>query len=69
MKQAYKKEKSIFDLEEKERKRNEPLSERELQIRALNEAPKRSVLEEIGNSVSHGVGCLFGMIALVFMLL
>lgn len=69
MKQAYKKEKSIFDEEEKERKRNEPLSERELQIRALNEAPKRSVLEEIGNSVSHGVGCLFGLIALVLMLL
>ncbi|MBO7214890.1 MAG: hemolysin III family protein [Clostridia bacterium] len=31
-------------------------------------APKRSVLEEIGNSVSHGVGALFGVVVLIMML-
>ena len=30
--------------------------------------PKRSVLEEIGNSVSHGVGAIFSIVALVLML-
>lgn len=31
--------------------------------------PKRHVLEEIGNSISHGVGAVFAVFALVFMLL
>lgn len=31
--------------------------------------PKRSVLEEIGNSVTHGVGSLFAVVAFVLMLL
>ncbi len=30
--------------------------------------PKRSVLEEIGNSVTHGVGALFALVSLFFML-
>ena len=30
--------------------------------------PKRPVLEEIGNAVSHGIGSLFSVIALIFML-
>ena len=30
--------------------------------------PKRSLLEEIGNSVTHGVGALFALVSLVFML-
>ena len=30
--------------------------------------PRRHVLEEIGNSVSHGIGSLFSVAALVFML-
>ena len=50
--------------EEKEERRNAPLTERELEIRRKNEAPKRSVLEEIGNSVSHGLGAIFGIVAL-----
>ena len=37
--------------------------------RLLNEAPRRGLLEEIGNSVSHGVGALFGIAALVLMIL
>lgn len=36
--------------------------------RELNEAPKRSVLEEIGNSVTHGVGAIFAIIALILMI-
>ena len=31
--------------------------------------PRRPVLEEIGNAVSHGVGALLGVVAFVFMLL
>ena len=69
MKKAYKKERNALVKEEKEIKKNEPLSERELLIRQKNEAPKRSVLEEIGNSISHGLGAIFGIVALVLMLL
>jgi len=69
MKEAYKKEKNALVKEEKEIKKNEPLSEKELLIRQKNEAPKRSILEEIGNSVSHGLGAIFGILALVLMLL
>ena len=69
MKRNYKKERDALVKIEKEKKKNEPLSERELEIRRLNEAPKRSILEEIGNSISHGLGSAFGIIALVLMLL
>ena len=37
--------------------------------RKLNEPPKRSLLEEIGNAVTHGVGALFGIAGLVLLLL
>ncbi len=33
-----------------------------------NEPPVRPLLEEIGNSVTHGVGCLLGMAGLYFLL-
>ena len=46
-----------YKLKTEKRKRN----------RALNEPPKRSLLEEIGNSVTHGVGALIGITALDFM--
>lgn len=35
----------------------------------LNEPPKRTTLEEIGNSVTHGVGSLLGIYFLVIMIL
>ena len=37
--------------------------------RALNEPPKRSLLEEIVNAVTHGVGALFAVAGLVLLLL
>lgn len=37
--------------------------------RRLNEAPKRKLLEEIGNAVSHGVGALIGIACMVLMIL
>lgn len=43
--------------------------ERKKRNRALNEPPKRRLLEEIGNSVSHGVGALIGIACLVLMIL
>lgn len=36
--------------------------------RQLNEAPKRSVLEEVGNAVTHGIGAGLAIAALVLML-
>ena len=55
----------------------DPLKEEKYKIRLakkqkhrkMNEAPKRGVLEEIGNSVSHGVGAILGIVFLVLMLL
>lgn len=37
--------------------------------RTLNEAPKLSVLEEIGNAVTHGVGALLGVLGLILLIL
>mgnify|MGYP006909975460 CR=1 FL=1 len=36
--------------------------------RTLNEAPKLSVLEEIGNAVTHGVGALLGVLGLILLI-
>ncbi len=43
--------------------------ERKQKYRLLNDAPKRGLLEEIGNSVSHGAGAILGLVYLVLMLL
>ena len=37
--------------------------------RTLNEPPKRGLLEEIGNAVTHGVGALFAVAGLVLLIL
>ena len=37
--------------------------------RMKNEAPKRRVIEEIGNSITHGVGALIGIFLLIMMLI
>ena len=37
--------------------------------RAANEPPQRSILEEIGNAVTHGVGALFAVAGFVLLLL
>lgn len=37
--------------------------------RILNEPPKRTILEEIGNAITHGIGAVLAIIALVFMLI
>ena len=34
----------------------------------LNDPPKRSILEEVGNAVTHGVGALFAIAGLVLLL-
>ena len=33
------------------------------------EPPKRSVLEEVGNAVTHGIGALLGIAGLILLLL
>mgnify|MGYP001390791085 CR=1 FL=1 len=37
-------------------------------IHELNEPPKLSTLEEIGNSITHGIGALLAIVALILML-
>ena len=46
-----------------------PLTEEEKLERIKNEPPVRPVLEEIGNSVTHGVGAILGVIGLIMMLM
>ena len=42
---------------------------KEQRIKIHNEPPKRSVLEEVGNAVTHGVGALLGIAGIVLLLL
>lgn len=64
VKRKQKKEKERRLEPEKRRKR-----ERRNQLRSLNEPPKRPVLEEVGNAVTHGVGAILAAIGLSLMLL
>ena len=52
----------------KEERKNRPLTEEELLILKKNEPPHLPILEEIGNSVTHGLGAIFAIIALILML-
>ena len=53
----------------KEDEKNRPLTPKEAEVRRRNEPPHLPVLEEIGNSVTHGIGAILGVVALVFMLM
>ena len=44
-------------------------SQRGITLKKIIEPPKRSVLEEVGNSVTHGVGALLGIAGAVLLLL
>ena len=37
--------------------------------RSLNDVPKRTLLEEIGNSITHGIGALCAILMFILMLL
>ena len=43
--------------------------EKKKEHRRLNEAPKRTTLEEIGNAITHGLGALLGIAFLILMIL
>ena len=43
--------------------------EKKNEYRIKNEAPKRRIIEEIGNSISHGVGALIGVLLLILMII
>ena len=66
-KEEQKEEKKLEEYNQNAPKRIKKKKKRELH-RQINEAPKRSVLEEIGNAVSHGVGAVFAIVALILML-
>ncbi|MBR2823134.1 MAG: hemolysin III family protein [Clostridia bacterium] len=51
------------------RKRVEQRREAHSGKHAVNEPPKRSVLEEVGNAVTHGVGALLSVAGMVLLLL
>lgn len=55
-----------LEAKEKEKALEEPERQR---IKALNEPPQRGLLEEIGNSVSHGVGALIAIVLLILLIL
>ena len=38
-------------------------------IKKKNQPPELPVIEEIGNSISHGLGFIFGVLALILMLI
>jgi len=61
LKKKKKLEKKIIKKEKKKLKKE--------RNRLLNMPPKRGVLEEIGNSVTHGVGALLGILGLILLLL
>ena len=42
--------------------------EKKERIRKLNEPPKRPVLEEIGNAVTHGVGAILAIVGFILMI-
>lgn len=42
--------------------------EKKIRNRTLNEAPRRCLLEEIGNAVTHGIGALIAVLMLLLML-
>ncbi len=43
-------------------------NEKKAKIWELNAPPKRSTLEEVGNSITHGIGVAFGVVMLLLML-
>ena len=55
------KERALYPIKEQSRQRKEYL-------RGLSNPPKRPVLEEIGNAVTHGIGAILAIVALVLML-
>lgn len=70
-KKALKKEKKKAKKEIKQEIREERennLTDKEKLARKRNEPPVRPVLEEIGNSVTHGVGAALAIVALILML-
>ncbi len=70
---GYKSEKRAMKMEYKLKKKQlkadykNSLPKEENYDKAIN-PPKRSVLEEIGNAITHGLGALFSIVALVLML-
>ena len=43
--------------------------ERKQQLYEKNKPPKLSILEEVGNAITHGAGALFALIAMVMLLI
>lgn len=54
-------EKNLDKTQEKEKRRK--------QIRELNEPPKLTIVEEVGNAVTHGVGAMLALAGMILLLL
>ncbi len=60
---------NIDTKEERKAEKKQKRVEKRKRIRALNEPPHLTILEEIGNAVTHGVGALLAAIGMVLLLL
>ena len=67
LKHVLKKTKKKIKLREKEEKEAN-LTPHEREIKLKNEPPHLSILEEIGNAVTHGVGAILAIVALILMI-
>lgn len=63
---------NVRNQEEKEKKKQlrmeKKIRERE-RIRELNEPPKLTILEEVGNSITHGFGAILALVGFILLLL
>ena len=55
--------------EERRPAADQKAADKKKEAAARNESPKRSILEEVGNAVTHGVGALFSIAGLILLLL
>ena len=62
---AQRKENKSILLEPKRKLKNE----KKERVRKLNEPPRRPILEEIGNAITHGVGAILAIIAFILLIL
>ena len=66
-KEKKKENNKIYKAEKKRYKRSLKEEKNKYNI-LINQAPKRGVLEEVGNSVTHGIGALIGVLGLLMLL-
>ena len=62
-------QKAELDRENKKEEKKEAKRAKKLHYRELNEPPKLTVLEEVGNAVTHGIGAGLAIAGFILLLL